>query len=190
MKLSEDQEKLKGLLQETITLLCKNGLNYKAEFSVEALIVVTLDQEQMFHANIRETICKEGVNLTLQLDNSPASPKSSSRKAKKRRTAREGSPDVPVKKTNVTTKDIVAEVEESNEEAEDDLIILKNEHKYPQPVPGELIVASSAAETSFDNPITTEGDYDADASVNSNDVETSQVSEVGVCYTLKRKGRL
>ena len=70
MKLQEDQQRLKGLLQETITLLCKNGLNYSAEFSVEALIVITLDQDKIFHTSIKETVAKEST-VTDDEDSSP-----------------------------------------------------------------------------------------------------------------------
>ena len=58
MKLPEDQQVLQGLLRETITLLCRNGLRYNNECSVEALIVVTLDQEKMFHTNIHQILGK------------------------------------------------------------------------------------------------------------------------------------
>lgn len=56
MKLGEDQQRLKDLLKDTITLLCKNGLQYKDEFSVEALIGITLDHDNVFLVNIKETI--------------------------------------------------------------------------------------------------------------------------------------
>ena len=56
MKLPEDQQVLQGLLRETITLLCKNGLQYDRQLSVEALIVVTLDEEKMFHTNIQQVV--------------------------------------------------------------------------------------------------------------------------------------
>lgn len=56
MKLKPDQQRLQELLKDTITLLCKNGLQYKDELSVEALIGVTLDQEKVFLVNIKETV--------------------------------------------------------------------------------------------------------------------------------------
>ena len=56
MVLKADQLRMKALLKETITLLCKNGLNYKSEFSVEALIGITLDKGDVFLVNINERI--------------------------------------------------------------------------------------------------------------------------------------
>lgn len=72
MKLKEDQARIKELLKDTITLLCKNGLQYKAGFSVEALIGITLDEEDVFLVNIKESVGeiekkgkKSGVEVTV-----------------------------------------------------------------------------------------------------------------------------
>lgn len=56
MVLSADRQRVKTLLTETITLLCKNGLHFKTEFSIEALIGITLDDDDVFLVNIKETI--------------------------------------------------------------------------------------------------------------------------------------
>ena len=56
MVLKQDQQRVKALLKETITLLCKNGLHYKSEFCIEALIGITLDQDDVFLVSIKETI--------------------------------------------------------------------------------------------------------------------------------------
>ncbi len=59
MVLREDQAKVKALLTEAITVLCKNGLSYRTEFSVEGLLGITLDNEEVFLININETIRSE-----------------------------------------------------------------------------------------------------------------------------------
>ena len=56
MVLKADQQRVKALLAETITLLCKNGLNFKREFTIEGLIGITLDQDDVFLVSIKETI--------------------------------------------------------------------------------------------------------------------------------------
>jgi len=56
MILKADQQRVKALLSETITLLCKNGLNFRKEFTIEGLIGITLDQEDIFLVSINETI--------------------------------------------------------------------------------------------------------------------------------------
>ena len=56
MVLKSDKEKVKTLLSETIRLLCKNGLHFKSEFSVEALVGITLDRDQEFFLSIKETV--------------------------------------------------------------------------------------------------------------------------------------
>ena len=60
MVLKSDQKRVRDLLKETITLLCKNGLTYKSEFCIDALIGITLDQDDVFLISIKETI-KDGL---------------------------------------------------------------------------------------------------------------------------------
>ena len=64
MVLSADKERLKALLKDTITLLCRNGLAFKSKFSIEALIGVTLDEDDIFLISINELIQTE-LNNTL-----------------------------------------------------------------------------------------------------------------------------
>lgn len=159
MKLPEDQTRLKGLLQETITLLCKNGLNYRAEFSVEALIVVTLDREQMFHANIKETVAKEGVDLSLEFVDSDSEKEVSSTIVKRGKTGkrrrqqqRDDSPEVPEKRTSSRDygdnsqagdgedprSDPDQQVKDENDENSSECLIVKDEQgnrsQNPMPV--------------------------------------------------------
>ena len=51
-----ERDRLRELLTDTITLLCKNGLQYKNVLSVEALIGVTLDSQDVFLVNIKEIV--------------------------------------------------------------------------------------------------------------------------------------
>lgn len=53
---SADRQRVKTLLTETITLLCKNGLHFKSGFSIEALIGITLDEDDVFLVSIKETV--------------------------------------------------------------------------------------------------------------------------------------
>lgn len=56
MVLTADQQRVKALLTETITLLCKNGLRFQDKFCIEGLIGITLDEDDIFLININETI--------------------------------------------------------------------------------------------------------------------------------------
>lgn len=56
MVLKADQMRVKALLAETVTLLCKNGLHFKTKFAIEGLIGITLDDEDIFLVSINETI--------------------------------------------------------------------------------------------------------------------------------------
>ncbi len=59
MVLLEDGERIKHLLAEAISVLCKNGLDFRSELTVEGLLGITLDNSDIFLVNIHETINKE-----------------------------------------------------------------------------------------------------------------------------------
>ena len=55
-----EQERVKNLLSDTVTLLCKNGLTYKGELHIEALIGITLDKSDVFLVHINERFHANG----------------------------------------------------------------------------------------------------------------------------------
>ncbi len=59
MSTREQQEKLKALLKEAVTLLCRSSLTFKEEISVEGLLGITLDNEDVFLVNLNEVICNQ-----------------------------------------------------------------------------------------------------------------------------------
>ena len=61
MKLKEGYSKLQDLLRETITLLCKSGLDYKASFNVDAVIGITVDGSDGFYVTLKESFQNEKV---------------------------------------------------------------------------------------------------------------------------------
>ena len=56
MKLREDQLKLQSVLKETITVLCKNGVQFSQGFVIDALIGITTDNQSTFLIKLEETI--------------------------------------------------------------------------------------------------------------------------------------
>ena len=56
MVLTSDKERVKTLLKETVTLLCKNGLEYKNSFRIEGLLGITIDEEDVFLINLNESV--------------------------------------------------------------------------------------------------------------------------------------
>lgn len=54
--LSPDQERIRSILYETITSICKNGLHFDSELRVDAIIGVTLDQHEVFLITVNEII--------------------------------------------------------------------------------------------------------------------------------------
>lgn len=51
-----DQERVRSLLTDTITLLCKNGLHFRKQLKVEGLIGVTLDDNEVFIVHLNEIV--------------------------------------------------------------------------------------------------------------------------------------
>ena len=62
------QERLVALVKDTITLLCKNGLEYSQEFSVEGLLGVTLDKDEVFLIPIKELVADKAVGTSEAVD--------------------------------------------------------------------------------------------------------------------------
>ena len=62
MKLREDQEKVRTLLCDTVTLLRKNGLAFEKELRVEGLLGITLDQSEVFIVHINEKLNSDDLN--------------------------------------------------------------------------------------------------------------------------------
>ena len=57
----DEKQRLRGIISETITLLCKSRLfeKFKEEFYIEGLIGITLDQEELMIVSIHEKICND-----------------------------------------------------------------------------------------------------------------------------------
>lgn len=86
MKLSTEQQRLKDLLTDTICLLCKNGLAFKNKFSIEALIGITLDEDDVILVNINEIIQSsiEAADKQEEEETTEVSEKRKKRKRKRR----------------------------------------------------------------------------------------------------------
>ena len=54
LKMKPDQERVRNLLTDTVTLLCKNGLQYQTELRVQGVLGITLDNNDVFIVHINE----------------------------------------------------------------------------------------------------------------------------------------
>jgi len=52
----EQQKRVRSILCEAVTLLCRSGLSYNSGFTVEGLLGITVDNADVFLVNIRETV--------------------------------------------------------------------------------------------------------------------------------------
>lgn len=51
-----DQERVRNLLTDTVTLLCKNGLQFNKEIKVQGLLGITVDQSEVFLVPFDQTL--------------------------------------------------------------------------------------------------------------------------------------
>ena len=63
MTVNEDAERMKQLLTEAITVLCKSGFNFTSHFCVEGLLGITFDSKDIVLLNIKETVKVETGNI-------------------------------------------------------------------------------------------------------------------------------
>ena len=68
-----DQERVKNLLTDTVTLLCRNGLSFQDELRVEGLIGITLDNHEVFLVHLNEKFGPGGVPIPGDTPNSQQS---------------------------------------------------------------------------------------------------------------------
>lgn len=59
-----DQERVRTLLKESISILCKNGLTYNQEITVEGLLGVTVDKREIFLVNVNELLKSDECELS------------------------------------------------------------------------------------------------------------------------------
>ena len=50
------QDHIQAVIKNTIVLLCQNGLRFQSQFSVEALMAITVDQSEVLLVSIKETV--------------------------------------------------------------------------------------------------------------------------------------
>ena len=56
----QEQDQIKAILVQAIANICRKGLTYSSKFSIEGLLGITLDEEDIFLVNIKETVHQSG----------------------------------------------------------------------------------------------------------------------------------
>ena len=67
-----DQERVRNLLTDTVTLLCKNGLQYQTELRVQGVLGITLDNNDVFIVHINEKFGDIGAAISIRNDEGDA----------------------------------------------------------------------------------------------------------------------
>jgi len=72
-KMREEQEKLRKLLHDTVSMLCRNSLQYQHALRIEGVIGITVDDDDAFLVHINHTIgsaarqdCEYSQNIKLE----------------------------------------------------------------------------------------------------------------------------
>ncbi len=149
------EDQVRTMLYDTIVALCRNSLPFKAELSIEGLLGITLDKEEIFLVNIKEMIHREGAAASLltktanksvkrsaedsdvSLSESGSEQSSSRRKRKRPKPSRvkngQSSEEDETENVHVDDADVVDTEEDSNqikqeiEEDSGDLVFVKSE---------------------------------------------------------------
>ena len=72
LKMRPDQERVRNLLTDTVTLLCKNGLQYQTELRVQGVLGITLDNNDVFIVHINEKFGDIGGAISIRNDEGDA----------------------------------------------------------------------------------------------------------------------
>ena len=89
MKIRSDKQRIRDVLTQTIVSLCHTGLNFNKQMTVEGLLGITLDNNDVFLVNIKEVL-QPAFGSTEDSPGSPASEKSG-RDRDQRRSVQRGS---------------------------------------------------------------------------------------------------
>lgn len=136
MVLKPDQERVRTLLQDTITLLCRNGLNFKSEFNINALIGITLDKDDVFLVDIKETIKNAPSKEDSEEENNgntdsvPSSPSRKRRKHRRKESYSAASDGESVASDGQDAQGTSQIKAETDDNSNDDAIIIKDEPAY------------------------------------------------------------
>ena len=66
MRLTLEQDRLVRMLKESITLMCKSALSYDSELSIEGLLGITLDRQNVVLVNINQSFQSEIADTSQQ----------------------------------------------------------------------------------------------------------------------------
>lgn len=154
MGVKPEQQQMQVLLTEAITVLCKNGLQYRSHFNVEGLLGITLDDEDVFLVSIKQTVKGDqqspviDVQFTktdLKADNTGLSVPKVKHRKKRKKSSEEG-----VKAQLRSDKDLDKKDDTSSEENGDNE---NNEDNFDDNVssPGEVIVVKEESLSDSEN---------------------------------------
>lgn len=122
--LKEEQDRIKSLLLDTVTLLCKNGLTFKKQLKVQGLLGITLDEDNVFIVHFDESLGEITVEAqdkcpssTSETDGAQSISRDEERSAKKSDRKRKATTELKEPEEKIQIK----------QESNDDVVFLEDE---------------------------------------------------------------
>ena len=61
----EEQHRLRSLLVNALTVICRSSLGFRRKFTIEGLLGITLDEQDIILVNVNELVHKDSIEPTL-----------------------------------------------------------------------------------------------------------------------------
>ena len=84
----DEQSRVRSLLLDTVSLLCKNGLTYKKQMKIQGLLGITLDDEDVFIVHINDAVGDSAPDAGKRTNERTSSKESNSGKTPEKNTPR------------------------------------------------------------------------------------------------------
>ena len=116
-----EQERVRKLLTEAVTLLCRNSLQFEEEVVVEGLIGITLDRSDILLISIRESVQQtlREVTSSIRSDKESVTPTSPG-KRKRRKRSQDSDSDAPPSATPPTKKPAPSVTDDDDDDSRPD----------------------------------------------------------------------
>lgn len=137
-----ERDRVKALLTEAVSLLCKNSLSYEAEVEVEGLLGITVDKSEVFLVSLHELIKRPETQLQQMAPQQQlqfaSSYSATPGKRKRRRKSGDGTPQVASKKMAISSTPVgdtseAIVLEDDEEESNGSINFPEGAHSTPDP---------------------------------------------------------
>jgi hypothetical protein len=150
LRLQQHEQRLRSLITDTLTMLCKNSVLYKEQLSIDALIGITFDKENVFLLNIKEIVnCNNSNSPDPVLTSSSTTAKRKRRHLKQHEESNSELDQDSHQQSDGDTNSAIVEISGIKQEYENDLVDIKSEPTSPNCSDPEPTVRLQTGEICF-----------------------------------------